>query len=111
MATSSLLRIAEYEFLFRDGRACIPVRCLERTARIPHGFVAIGAIAEVDIQNVHGYISGEHGESQVPVWSASNLPDRASTSTLNRWAFRLTDADKKGDCQPKPSMAGHDVFV
>lgn len=27
----------------------------------------------IDARNVHGYIIGEHGDSQVPVWSATNI--------------------------------------
>ena len=27
----------------------------------------------VDVKNVHGYIIGEHGDSQFPVWSATNI--------------------------------------
>jgi len=27
----------------------------------------------VDIKNVHGYIIGEHGDSQLPLWSATNI--------------------------------------
>jgi L-lactate dehydrogenase len=27
----------------------------------------------VDIQNVHAYIIGEHGDAQLPIWSASNI--------------------------------------
>jgi len=27
----------------------------------------------VDVRNVHGYIIGEHGDSQLPVWSATNI--------------------------------------
>lgn len=28
---------------------------------------------EIDIHNVHGYIIGEHGDSQLPLWSATNI--------------------------------------
>lgn len=28
---------------------------------------------DVDVRNVHGYIIGEHGDSQLPVWSATNV--------------------------------------
>ncbi|AZR74536.1 L-lactate dehydrogenase [Anoxybacter fermentans] len=28
---------------------------------------------EVDVRNVHGYILGEHGDSEVPIWSLTNI--------------------------------------
>lgn len=28
---------------------------------------------QVDVRNVHGYIIGEHGDSEVPVWSLTNI--------------------------------------
>ncbi|MCX7923362.1 MAG: L-lactate dehydrogenase [Clostridia bacterium] len=28
---------------------------------------------KIDVRNVHGYIIGEHGDSEVPVWSATNI--------------------------------------
>lgn len=28
---------------------------------------------EIDVRNVHGYILGEHGDSEVPVWSLTNI--------------------------------------
>lgn len=27
----------------------------------------------VDVRNIHGYIIGEHGDSQIPIWSAANI--------------------------------------
>ncbi len=33
----------------------------------------ISQALDVDIANVHGYIIGEHGDSQLPLWSASHI--------------------------------------
>jgi L-lactate dehydrogenase len=33
----------------------------------------LSARLHVDIQNVHAYIIGEHGDSQLPIWSASSI--------------------------------------
>ncbi|EPR14322.1 L-lactate dehydrogenase [Ruminiclostridium papyrosolvens] len=33
----------------------------------------ISQALDVDIANVHGYIVGEHGDSQLPLWSATNI--------------------------------------
>ena len=31
---------------------------------------------DVDVKNVHGYIIGEHGDSQLPLWSATHIEGR-----------------------------------
>ncbi|MDP4094531.1 MAG: L-lactate dehydrogenase [Bacillota bacterium] len=33
----------------------------------------IGSKLNVDVKNVHGYIIGEHGDSQLPAWSATHI--------------------------------------
>lgn len=33
----------------------------------------LGEKLGVDVRNVHGYMIGEHGDSQLPVWSATNI--------------------------------------
>lgn len=44
---------------------------------------------DVDVRNVHGYIIGEHGDSQMPYWSATHVAGkRLEGSEL------LTDSDK-----------------
>jgi L-lactate dehydrogenase len=39
----------------------------------------------VDPRSVHAYIIGEHGDSEVPVWSLATLPDAPG-----RYTVRLT---------------------
>lgn len=33
----------------------------------------ISEVIDVDVKNVHGYIIGEHGDSQLPLWSATHI--------------------------------------
>jgi L-lactate dehydrogenase len=49
---------------------------------------------QVAVQNVHAYIAGEHGDSEIPLWSSATI----GSIPLNQWAVpghgRLTAADK-----------------
>lgn len=38
----------------------------------------------VDLHNVHGYIFGEHGDSELPVWSAATVSGIAATDLLSK---------------------------
>src|SRR5699024_12201562 len=42
----------------------------------------IADLVSVDARNVHGYILGEHGDTEFHVWSHANVGDRKSTSEL-----------------------------
>lgn len=33
----------------------------------------LGEKLDLDVRNIHGYMIGEHGDSQLPVWSATNI--------------------------------------
>jgi L-lactate dehydrogenase len=48
----------------------------------------------VAVQNVHAYIAGEHGDSEIPLWSSASI----GSISLNQWAVeghgKLTTADK-----------------
>jgi len=48
----------------------------------------------VAVQNVHAYIAGEHGDSEIPLWASATI----GSIPLNDWSVeghgRLTDADK-----------------
>jgi len=48
----------------------------------------------VAVQNVHAYIAGEHGDSEIPLWSSATI----GSIPLSQWAVeghgRLTSADK-----------------
>jgi L-lactate dehydrogenase len=49
---------------------------------------------QVAVQNVHAYIAGEHGDSEIPLWSSATI----GSIPLSQWAVeghgRLTLADK-----------------
>ncbi|HWA95662.1 MAG TPA: L-lactate dehydrogenase [Terracidiphilus sp.] len=49
----------------------------------------------VAVQNVHAYIAGEHGDSEIPLWSSATI----GSIPLSQWAVeghgRLTAADKE----------------
>jgi L-lactate dehydrogenase len=50
---------------------------------------------QVAVQNVHAYIAGEHGDSEIPLWSSATIGSIA----LSQWSVeghgRLTQADKE----------------
>jgi L-lactate dehydrogenase len=49
----------------------------------------------VAVQNVHAYIAGEHGDSEIPLWSSASI----GSISLSQWDVkghgRLTGADKE----------------
>jgi L-lactate dehydrogenase len=49
---------------------------------------------QVAVQNVHAYIAGEHGDSEIPLWSSATI----GSIPLSQWSVeghgRLTAADK-----------------
>lgn len=49
----------------------------------------------VAVQNVHAYIAGEHGDSEIPLWSSASI----GSIQLSQWEVeghgRLTSADKE----------------
>lgn len=50
---------------------------------------------QVAVQNVHAYIAGEHGDSEIPLWSSASI----GSIPLSQWAVdghgRLTASDKE----------------
>lgn len=49
---------------------------------------------DVDVKNVHGYIIGEHGDSQLPLWSATHIAGRNIKEYFDDPAYSITEADK-----------------
>lgn len=49
---------------------------------------------DVDVKNVHGYIIGEHGDTQLPLWSATHIAGRNIREYFNDPIYGVTDADK-----------------
>lgn len=48
---------------------------------------------DVDVRNVHGYIIGEHGDSQLPVWSATHIAGKNIKEYFNDPVYNVTDVD------------------
>ena len=50
---------------------------------------------QVAVQNVHAYIAGEHGDSEIPLWSSATI----GSIPLSQWSVldhgRITAADKE----------------
>ena len=63
----------------------------------------------VDIQNIHGYIIGEHGDSQVPVWSATSVAGQSVDVYCKSLGIPLTEADKL-DIVTKTKNGGAEVI-
>jgi L-lactate dehydrogenase len=49
---------------------------------------------KVDIRNVHGYIIAEHGDSQIPAWSATNIAGLSVEDYCRTTGITFTDEDK-----------------
>ena len=48
----------------------------------------------VDVNNIHGYIIGEHGDTQFPTWSVSNIGGKSINEYCNDGTGVFTEADK-----------------
>lgn len=48
----------------------------------------------VDVRNVHGYILGEHGESQFPVWSQTHIAGTSVDDYAKSVGIEFTNKDK-----------------
>ncbi len=48
---------------------------------------------DVDVRNVHGYIIGEHGDTQLPVWSATHIAGKNIREYFNDPVYNINDAD------------------
>lgn len=46
---------------------------------------------DVDVRNVHGYIIGEHGDSQLPLWSATHIAGKNISEYFDDPAYNLTE--------------------
>src|SRR5699024_4268977 len=52
---------------------------------------AIADVLDVDVRNVHGYIIGEHGDTEFPVWSHANV----AGLQISEWVNDNPDTDEK----------------
>lgn len=49
---------------------------------------------DIDVRNVHGYIIGEHGDSQLPAWSATNIAGLSIDDYSKTTGIPFTQADR-----------------
>lgn len=52
---------------------------------------AVANLLDVDVRNVHGYIIGEHGDTEFPVWSHANV----AGLQINEWLNNNPDTDEQ----------------
>ncbi len=48
----------------------------------------------VDVKNIHGYMIGEHGDSMIPMWSATHIAGKDIREYCETPGSGFTDADK-----------------
>lgn len=58
------------------------------SARFRH---AVANLLDVDVRNVHGYIIGEHGDTEFPVWSHANV----AGLQINEWLNNNPQTDEQ----------------
>ena len=63
----------------------------------------------VDPRSVHAYIIGEHGDSEVPVWSLANIAG-ARLSTLRGGNWNTLDPDAKSEIFDKTRRAAYQII-
>lgn len=49
----------------------------------------------IDVRNIHGYIIGEHGDSQLPAWSATHIAGKPISDYFGTLKNDFTEADRK----------------
>jgi L-lactate dehydrogenase len=52
-------------------------------------------LTDVDVNNIHGYILGEHGDTQVPIWSNTNISGIPVDAYCRKCGIQLDDARKE----------------
>ena len=52
---------------------------------------AVANLLDVDARNVHGYVIGEHGDTEFPVWSHANV----AGLQINEWLNNNPDTDEQ----------------
>jgi L-lactate dehydrogenase len=75
----------------QDGRRVFGTGTTLDTARFRH---AVARHLGVDAQHVHGYVVGEHGDSEVLAWSSLDVAGRPPGELADALGVSLTDADR-----------------
>lgn len=64
----------------------------------------------VDIANVHGYMIGEHGDSMLPLWSATNIAGQSYDEAFVARGLTPLTEDEKAELITKVKTSGADVI-
>ncbi len=64
---------------------------------------------DVDVRNIHGYIIGEHGDSQFPAWSATNIAGMDVDDYCRTANIELTN-EEMDEIIEKTKRAGADII-
>jgi L-lactate dehydrogenase len=64
---------------------------------------------DIDVRNVHGYIIGEHGDTQLPAWSATNIAGLSIDDYAKTTGISFTQADRD-EIAEKTRYAGAEVI-
>ncbi|OJU16387.1 MAG: L-lactate dehydrogenase [Clostridiales bacterium 43-6] len=54
---------------------------------------ALSQKLDIDVKNIHGYIAGEHGDTQFPLWSCTNIAGRPFTEYYHAKGISFSDED------------------
>lgn len=64
---------------------------------------------KVDVKNIHGYIIGEHGDSQFPAWSATNIAGMAVSDYCKCCGIEFSETDRE-EVARQVRTAGSDII-
>jgi L-lactate dehydrogenase len=64
---------------------------------------------KVDVANVHGYVIGEHGDAQIPLWSATQIAGQTVDEFCHSMGITFTAQDK-AEIASKTKTGGADVI-
>lgn len=70
---------------------------------------ALATITDIDCINIHGYVIGEHGDSQVPVWSNTHIAGIGIEDYCKRNGINLDD-QVKNDVLEKIKTGGAEII-
>ncbi len=69
----------------------------------------LSEILAVDVKNIHGYIIGEHGDSQLPVWSRTHVAGMTIDDFCDATNIAFTQADRD-EVVRQVRVAGADII-
>lgn len=64
---------------------------------------------KVDVKNIHGYIIGEHGDSQLPAWSVTNIAGMTVADFCKGANIEFTQSDRE-EIARQVRVAGADII-